>query len=161
MRVASFRYETSYRWNIWSDNGGDWWKSMALIRWIMAWSRCEIEVAHDRDNACTNTFGWRFTRCNNRVDDGSNWICVKAIEVNWKQKRGGGERIDRVFFLLFPFFFFFRFIVFNEQRVFLVSSDCQLSLMASEKIAGRLRAVNEEGIPREIFGTLWKYNGRS
>lgn len=110
MRVASFRYETSYRWNIWSDNGGDWWKSMALIRWIMAWSRCEIEVAHDRDNACTNTFGWRFTRCNNRVDDGSNWICVKAIEVNWKQKRGGGERIDRVFFLLFPFFFsFYRF----------------------------------------------------
>lgn len=54
----------------------------------------------------------------------------------------------------FFFLFFFRFIVFNEQRVFLVSSDCQLSLMASEKIAGRLRAVNEEGIPREIFGTL-------
>lgn len=79
---------------------------------------------------------------------------MKAIEVNWKQKRGGGGRIDRVFFLLSPFFFFFRFIVSNEQRVFLVSSDCQLSLMASEKIAGRLRAVNEEGIPREIFGTL-------
>lgn len=92
-----------------------------------------------------------------------------AIEFAWKRSKlignkneeGGGEGLIEYFSFFLLFFFFFRFIVSNEQRVFLVSSDCQLSLMASEKIAGRLRAVNEEGIPREIFGTLWRYNGRS
>lgn len=89
-----------------------------------------------------------------------------AIEFAWKRSKLIGNKNEEggkglIEYFSFFFLFFFRFIVFNEQRVFLVSSDCQLSLMASEKIAGRLRAVNEEGIPREIFGTLWKYNGRS